>query len=71
MNKTLETNIDHSLKRLKSCDQAIDRIVNEEFETCTAIDEYEEQIREILRKKEEDHIRKAEPYSQEKAKLLV
>lgn len=49
---------------------AIDRIVNEEFETCTTIDEIEEQIREILRKKEEDHIRRAEPYSVNKSKLL-
>jgi hypothetical protein len=50
-NKKLESDIDLSLKKLKSCDQAIDRIVNDEFETCTSIDEIEEHIREILRKK--------------------
>ena len=68
-NKKLENEIDLTIKRLKTLDQNIEHLGGEFFNIGRSIDDNDEQIREILSRRQENNIKKAEPFSQEKHKL--
>lgn len=58
-----------TIKKLKTLDNSIQNLVGGLFDIGRSIDDTDEQIREILSRRLENNIQKAEPYSLEKLRL--
>lgn len=65
-NKNIEKDIDILLKNLKSYDQGLEKFNNDIYEICRTLDYIEENIKNLLNNKTEDHIRQAEPLFEQK-----
>ena len=67
-NKSIESEIDSLLKRLKQYDTDLEKSNKEIHELCSSLDNVEDNIRDLLVNKNDDSVQKAEPLFNQKQK---